>query len=162
MRAILASGFALVLATSLVTGCAPAQSPAAPLDMNAERAALMKVDADFSALSVAKGTQAAFGAYLADDAKSFSPGQLMTGREAIVADLAPPPGRPPATLSWIPAGAEISSGADLGYTWGSYTLATTNAEGAKVERHGKYVTVWKRAPGQAWKISADIGNADPK
>jgi len=151
---------ALVLPFLVACAHAPAVA-SSPANAAAERAALMRVDADFSAMSVAKGMQAAFAAYLGDDAKSFPPGQpVITGRDAIVADMALPPGRA-ATLSWEPQGAELSAAADFGYTYGRYTLATTNAAGAKVERHGKYLTVWKRAPGQPWKIAADIGNADP-
>jgi len=149
----------LALSFTVLTGCAPAAHPQA--DVGAERAALMRIDAEFSRLSVAKGMQTAFAAYLADDAKSFPQGGFMlSGREAIVADLAPPPNRPPATLSWEPLGADVATSGDLGYTYGRYELATTDAEGAKVVRHGKYVTVWKRA-GEGWRIALDIGNASP-
>jgi ketosteroid isomerase-like protein len=157
------SSVSMLVLPFCLLACAHTPPPASPsVNVEAERAALMRVDAEFSAMSVARGMQAAFAAYLGDDAKSFPPGQpVISGRDAIVADMAVPAGRPPATLSWEPQGAELSTAADFGYTYGRYTLATTNAAGAKVERHGKYLTVWKRAPGQPWKIAADIGNADP-
>src|SRR4051812_27888030 len=125
MRALLASLASLTLVASQIVslGCAPPATPphappapsgaldesgAAPRGKSdAERAALLRVDAEFSAMSVAKGSQAAFAAYLGDDAKSFPPGQpVISGRDAIVADMASPPGRPPATLSWEPQGAD--------------------------------------------------------
>jgi ketosteroid isomerase-like protein len=137
--------------------------PVQSVDVAKERALLMRVDAEFSRLSVEKGAQAAFAAYLAEDARWFPHGGfIVQGRDAIVAALAPAPGEKPNTLRWEPAGADVAASGELGYTFGHYEYETIGEGGAKVVKHGKYLTVWKRPPGAAsWRIACDIGNSSP-
>jgi ketosteroid isomerase-like protein len=143
-------------------GCAGSTMQLAPssLDTASERVLLMRVDAEFSKMSVEKGASAAFAAYLSDDAKSINAGQVTSGRDAIVADLKPPPNKS-FVLRWQPDGSDIAASGDFGYTFGSYDLESANEAGAKTVKHGKYVTIWKRAPDKTWKIALDTGNALP-
>ena len=150
----------IVSALTAIAGCGGARIAPTSLDVASEKALLMRIDSEFSRVSVEKGAQAAFAAYLGDDAKSFNGGAMTSGRDAIVADLKPPPNRA-FVLKWTPEGADVAASSDIGYTYGSYDLESTNEAGAKVVKHGKYLTVWKRAADKTWKISADIGNQAP-
>jgi ketosteroid isomerase-like protein len=55
-------------------------------------------------------------------------------------------------LNWKPLGGMISSGSDLGFTYGTWE----RGDGQK----GKYMTTWKKQKDGSWKIVADLGNPD--
>src|SRR5947207_792741 len=68
------------------------------IDIESERAALLKTDTDFSKLSVEKGTVEAFSAYISDDATLMPVNALpVIGREAIRTHLSAGSGF---VLSW--------------------------------------------------------------
>ncbi len=56
---------------------------------------------------------------------------------------------PDYSLTWEPEFAEASG--DLGYTYGTYTRATSDTDGNKAVETGLYVTVWRRNADGAWK-----------
>ena len=97
----------------------------------------------------------AFRDHLAEDAVELAGAQPIHGREAIAKALEDSPGGPRAQLEWAPEDGTVS--ADLGYTWGHYTL-TANGK----SEHGKYLSVWRRGEGGVWKVIADIGTPDTK
>jgi ketosteroid isomerase-like protein len=140
------------VAIAFVSACAP-QARAPAQDPAAERVALMDVERAFARESVEKGTAAAFRDNLADEAVEIGGGQPLHGRDAIAKALEDPAGGPRTVLDWAPEDAAVSG--DLGYTWGRYT-ATTDGKAV----HGKYMSVWRRAPGGSWKVIADIGTSD--
>jgi ketosteroid isomerase-like protein len=141
------------------TGCGARARTAA--DEAADRAALMKLDADFSRASVERGMAEAFRAYLAADAKSFPQGGLMvTGRDAIVAEMVEPADGPRATLRWEPAGADVARSGELGYTYVTFEFERVGPDGVKLVKHGKYVSIWRRTA-EGWKLAVDIGNGSP-
>jgi len=61
-------------------------------------------------------------------------------------------GDPKGFLKWKPVGGMISSGADMGFTYGTWE----RGDG----RTGKYLTTWKKQKDGSWKIVADVGNPD--
>ncbi len=56
-------------------------------------------------------------------------------------------------LVWKPEKAVVSSGGDLGYTYGFWTFIAYGDTSK-----GKYLTVWKRDSSGHWKYVADAGN----
>jgi len=60
-------------------------------------------------------------------------------------------------LEWYPVRAEVSKSADMGYTFGNWTLTT--AEGEK--SYGNYCTFWKKQKDRTWKFVLDTGNSTP-
>lgn len=62
------------------------------------------------------------------------------------------------TLQWYPTKVEVSKSADLGYTFGNWTMTT--AENKK--RYGIYYTVWKKQKNGEWKFIFDGGNSTPE
>ena len=131
------------------------EARAPSFDMEAERAKLLDLERGFSRESVDKGMAVAFRDHLAEDAVELAGGQPIHGREAIAKALEDPPGAPRAVLEWAPEDGTVSG--DLGYTWGHYTLTASGKS-----EHGKYLSVWRRGEGSAWKVIADIGTPDTK
>ena len=115
-----------------------------------ELKSLIKTERDFAGTSVAKGTKAAFLAYIADDGIVFRPGPV-PGRKWLSEHPASP-----GTLDWRPEYADLSLAGDLGYTTGPYEF-----RGAQGSRHGHYVTLWKRQTDGTWKFAVDYGISHP-
>jgi ketosteroid isomerase-like protein len=114
---------------------------------------LLHADSAFAALSVASGAKNAFLAFSAEEAISFGSGAEMTrGRQAIGAGFDGFPAG--AVLEWWPVAAEIAPSGDLGCTVGEARIASLNY-------YSKYLTIWRRQQGGAWKFVADGGNVRP-
>jgi ketosteroid isomerase-like protein/lysophospholipase L1-like esterase len=125
----------------------------------AEREALLRVDREFSALSVARGAAEAFFTYMTDDAVQLPMGDRpVIGRTEIRRRLAE---GGTFTLTWEPHAADVSRSGDLGYTWGTYELHGAGPDGQPRASYGKYVTIWKKQPDGAWRAVLDTGNPGP-
>ena len=99
----------------------------------------------FSALSEKEGIAQAFLTYAAEDAVLMRNNQLIAGRDAIAKRFEEnPPDPEQVTLTWAPDFVDVSASGDLGYTYGSYTLITTDSLGNKIKSTGVFHTVWKR------------------
>jgi ketosteroid isomerase-like protein len=146
--------FALAL-----VGCAPSSPAASPSHAESDRRALFAVDRAFSARSVEKGSDVAFTEYAADDATMLPMGGApLVGKAAIVKSFAESPWDGKSELRWEPAFADASG--DLGYTWGTF-VAARDKDGKRIEKRGKYVSVWKRQSDGSWKWVVDVGNMGP-
>lgn len=154
MRRMFVRMAALALAAGLCGWAAGARKGAA------DRAALLKMEADFARASAARGVEG-WLSYFAPDAAIFPPSaDIVTGLPAIRAHYQKT-GFTPAGLSWTPVFAEASACGDLGYTFGNWEAVEKDAKGAPVTYRGKFLTVWKRQADGSWKVAADIGNARP-
>ena len=144
--------------TKLAPGTMPAPVgpvvAAASVRGPADSRQLKSADSAFAALSVARGAQAAFVAFAANEAVLLGPpGAPMTrGREAIGAAFAEFP--KDAVLDWAPVTADVAGSGDLGCTVGEASISARNS-------YSKYLTVWKRQADGTWKFVADGGNARP-
>ncbi len=104
-------------------------------------------------------------------------GPIVTSKEAIRALMAPAFANPTFSLTWQPAGAEVSRSGDLGYTYGTFESKRNDADrkpsqnkagssgkeslaGKPVIHRGKYVTIWRKDADGSWKVVVDIGNQD--
>lgn len=126
-----------------------------------ETAQIMKADADFAA-SVAQRNRERFLSFLADVTtfNGGSPNELR-GRDAVMKDWSDffVAGGP--TLSWTPARAEVVGAGDLGYTTGTSILRGKGPDGSPIERHGEYLTVWRKQKDGSWKVIFDTGSTLP-
>ena len=120
---------------------------------------IVVADKAFSALSVQKGSNAAFLATMADDARVFGTGNEppIFGKAEAIKRFAKSGNGDPKTnvLSWVPDHAEASKDGTAGYSDGHWLFV-----GGKVRLSGHYVTVWRK-DGGAWKVIADMGTTDP-
>ena len=113
---------------------------------------MKKADIAFSGLSKEKGMKVAFLEYIDSAGVLLRPNNYpIVGKEARqylqkINDSS-------FTLTWEPSSAEISTSADLGYTYGIYTLATKDT----IIR-GTYVSIWKKQGDGNWKFVLDTGN----
>ena len=132
----------------------------APIEAQAGAAQdIVAADKAFSALSVAKGSNFAFLATMADDARVFGTGNeppILSKAQAIKRFAKSGNGDPKTNvLSWVPDHAEASKDGTAGYSDGHWLFV-----GGNVRLTGHYVTVWRK-DGGVWKVIADMGTTDP-
>jgi ketosteroid isomerase-like protein len=132
--------------------CAPAAN------VEQERTALLERD---RAWSQTPPDVDKFMSFFAADASFLPPNMpIATGSEAIrkvAAELVSLPGF---SIRWSATKADAGTAGDLGYTQGTYELTINDPTGKPMTERGKYVTVWKKAPGGQWMVVADIFNPD--
>ncbi len=126
---------------------------------------ILATDNAFSALSVAKGSNAAFLTYMADDVRIFGTGNEppIYGKAAATKRFQTSGNGDPKlnVLSWIPDHADVSGDGTLGYSDGHWLFeGAPDAKGNKLRLTGHYVTVWRKTEG-GWKFIADMGTTDP-
>ena len=148
-----------VLLGGLMLAAAPASAQEARFA--AKTVAIMRADADF-ARSVAQRNREGFLGFLADVTtfNGGTPGEAR-GRDAVWKDWADffAPDGP--TLSWTPTHGEVVGAGDLGYTTGTATFRAKGPNGAPVERHSEYLTVWRKQTNGSWKVIFDTGSTLP-
>ena len=120
---------------------------------------LMAVDRAFAQVSVEKGYDQAFIAYLAKDGQTFTGTAPIKNKGDAVArfnDPKAPHSDPKIKVTWTPDTGGVSADGTLGWTEGHFTRT-----GPDVSATGHYLTVWVKESG-VWKVRADLGNIDPK
>jgi len=159
MRTVSVLSFLLILA---ILGCAPAQAPAPEIDLDAERAALMETDEALAAAYAASESPAdTFVESATDGVRVLAPdAPLADGKEAVRGLFTQLESMEGFSINWSPTSAEVSDGADLGYTIGTYQMIVPGPEGGLVQIDGKYTTIWKKQADGAWKIAVDMFNAN--
>lgn len=102
-----------------------------------------------------------FVSFYANDASLMAPlAPRVTGTRAIRDALAPLFGHQAFSLSLEPDKVEVAASGDLAYTQGRYAMTAPAADGTLMAERGKYVVVFRKGTGGAWKVVADIFNAD--
>ena len=115
---------------------------------------LYAVEKEFCAMAQTEGVQKAFVYFAADSAVILRRGQLLKGKEAILKQYESFP-RKGSKLEWAPDFADVSVSGDLGYTYGKYTLTSTDSIGHTTKNEGVFHTVWKRQPDGQWRFVWD-------
>ena len=145
----------IFLCLALLAGGARAQSgPAATA--NTVRAA----DQAFEARAQTVGAAQAFRDFMDPaDGLQFAGGPPIRGAEAIYKAMGGPSKDAPG-LQWTVVDAWGAASGDMGVTTGTWKLTAKGASAPMVT--GRYVTVWRKDAGGAWKGLIDIGTPDPK
>lgn len=126
-----------------------------PTTMSA--ADLMALDSSFSDYSKMYGYAAAQKKYAHKDEVGLYPNQPPAfGQQIMANNLADWPSW--LTVTWSPTDGEISKSADLGYTWGTFTILGVSPEGEAIKDEGKYVTVWKKQTDGSWLSVLNSGS----
>jgi len=124
------------------------------LDVARGKASLLKLEDEFSAVSVRNGTAAAFDFYLADDARVLRPNTApaidKNNAMVLISERA-------GTLTFKALAADVSASGDMGYTYGTFELKTHDVP----FEHGSYVRVWKKH-GRDWRVVMDVMSPDPE
>ena len=130
-------------------------------DAAADKAALLRVDEEFSADAQRVGVAEAFARYAAPDARMLPQGKdVVSGLDAVRRQMAGFPAK--ATLSWKPFHADVAASGDLGYTLGTYELRGTDDTGKTQVSYGKYCSVWRKQSDGKWKWVVDVGTSSPE
>ena len=138
--------------------CYPMLGAAKGKNLDVERAAIIKADKDW--LAVSKNA-AAFIAATDPSFQFFPPNApFMNDRKKIEEFWRGLLETPGLTVVWAPDGAVVAAGGDMGYSYGFYTLTTGAGGSNPVTVKGKYLTVMRKQPNGRWAPVADIFNAN--
>jgi ketosteroid isomerase-like protein len=130
----------------------------APGDPAALTRAVLAADAEFAALSAAKGYSLAFEGFADPRAVCFTNGDFQWGM-AGVRDVF---GRwaPEEELTWSPSAGRAAASGDLAWTTGQSTMSV--GTGAAASRsYSNYLTIWARQPDGSWRWLLDAGDSRP-
>src|SRR5512146_2952726 len=166
MRSIALCGLVLMGLPLLGTGCArlrgaspgPRADVAAAADVPAQ---LMAADRAFAAAAAARGLEG-WMEYIAPDAVRMGRMQNpVRGTEAIRRSDADIFADSTVRLTWEPTDAGAFD-AGSGWTVGRSQVRRRAADGSeKVERTGRYITIWRRSADGRWLVALDTGAGDP-
>jgi len=146
----------LVIAAAIIdlVGCRPR------VNMEAERAALLQTDRDWSALAHAGSDTNRIVDYWSDDARVYPPDMaVIDGKAAIRNFVAAMLRTPGFSITWEPREAVVSPDGQLGYTTGVNSFTVPGAQGKLMTIAGKYVTVWRKGPDGTWHCVIDFWNS---
>jgi len=129
------------------------------------REELLAADKAFSDMSLAKGSHAAFLAFMADDARVFQGEHPpLIGKKAVSEYFAEAEKADPnyanARLEWTALEADASPDGVLGWTRGTWVHTSHAADGTAHKLTGYYVTEWRRQTDGAYRFVLDIGGVD--
>jgi len=151
----------LVMAFLVATIFLPISRPKAAASQKATVETLKHLEAELMQAAGEKGSKG-YLSYYADDAVEVPNGSpAIEGKVNIekgMGFLDDPNNR----LTWTPAGGDISSSADLGYTYGTFEFRSKDKDGKPHVEHGKYTSIWKLQKDGSWKVVLDMGNASPE
>lgn len=113
---------------------------------------MQQTDIDFSNRSKEAGMKKAFLEYIQEEGVLLRPHRMpITGAAAI--DYLSSINDSSLILTWAPEGGNVSKSADMGYTYGVYTLTIKDSA-----YKGTYVTIWQKQADGTWKFVLDTGN----
>jgi len=146
-----------VLAGGWLAGCD--RLPEQVVQRGPDRDALLAADRAFAERAVNVGIEEAYEEFLSDDAVQLPDGGApLTGKAAIMANVAEAAAAADFELTWAPTAARVSTSGDLGYTWGRYYLDGIDVDGQAYTDEGKYANVWARDANGEWRVVLDISN----
>lgn len=111
---------------------------------------LLEREREFSRDSVSRGARQAFEDRAHRDVRLLRNGQQPMRKADAGAFL----GAGAINWTWEPAFADVSSSGDLGYTYGTYQIASKDAP-SKISESGNYYRIWKKQAGK-WLVVADL------
>lgn len=156
-----------LVALTLATGPLTAQSPSAPQQEPRRREALTltigpsrgqqaaqeiaEAERAFARLGREKSTKEAFVTWLGPDGLTFEPGPTK------VAEVYPKRPDSKTLLLWGPDEVGASADGSMGFSSGPYIQRPADAKPEDPGRHGRFLSVWKRAADGQWKVALDFG-----
>lgn len=152
---------ALITVAALTATAAAQEIAAQSSRVDAARAELFAHEKAFAGSGAAKDIQQ-FMAFIAENARSFTAGEMVEGQEGFRQTWSKLFADPTLTIHWEPRLAEVSKSGDLGYTSGPYEFTSKDAQGNVLTRQGSFVTIWRKQPDGAWKVELDIGAPVPQ
>jgi len=130
------------------------KQPRVSRDVNivSERAALFSQDRQFSSSSARIGARKSFLLYASPEIRVFRENKFPFIGNAPASQVIPVEQN---LWTWQPKAADVSRSGDLGYSYGSYRLASGDAKAAA--ETGNYLRIWQKRGG-TWKVIVDVAN----
>jgi ketosteroid isomerase-like protein len=148
----------LIFATLALAACSVNPKPA---DTRAEDEATIRLYSQAASNAAGARDFDKLFSFYADDAIAYNnDGPTETSKEVMRAD-AQNSLVPGSTISWKTAAVVVARSGDLAYERGHYIYTSTGKDGKVETRTGNYVLVWRKLPGETWKIVSDMDTADP-
>ncbi len=156
-RALVVTALSLFLTTAQVTASGPpagdGATPAAPIDLEAARAALEAADQAFNEAASNRDREA-LGGWLAP-AAIFLESEALRGKEEFLGRMQPMfEGKHGLTLDARNLEAHVARSGDLAWTIGSAKTSLTRPGLAEEVREGHYLTVWAPDGAGQWQVQA--------
>jgi ketosteroid isomerase-like protein len=141
----------LVILFLLLTACSSAINKA---KLESAKQEIFQTERAFEVMAKERGLSEAF-AFFADSAASLNRGNyVIHGKDSIrLFYLAQR--YHGVKLEWKPDFVEVSSSADLGYTYGKFLYSTQDSTGKDIRSNGIFHTVWKRQANGQWRFVWD-------
>jgi ketosteroid isomerase-like protein len=150
----------MTLVILLVSVSARVLDSSPKVDVRAEEEALLQADRDFNLDTARRGGDGWADAFMKDGIMFPDAGRV-EGRETI-REMMKPVLSGDTQLRWEPVTAVVGSGGDLGYTLGKWKQIMVLGDGRdSTLSTGNYVSIWRKLPGEGWRVAVDIGNKDP-
>ncbi|HSE49262.1 MAG TPA: DUF4440 domain-containing protein [Terriglobales bacterium] len=140
----------IALCAVLLSSCALAKDSAETKETKEVRGA----DTGFAAAARARDLEK-FLSFVDDDVHFFVDGKMVTGKDKERENWTKTFADKEVSIVWKPELAEASGG--LGYTSGGFEIR----KAGKLQRKGRYATVWRRKPDGSWKVALDIATSEP-
>jgi hypothetical protein len=118
---------------------------------------LASLDREISVSSERSGVRATYQKYLLREARLHRSGLMPLVEENSILEFLDR--QQWTSVSFEPIASGVARSADLGYSYGKYSLQRKDAPG--VLERGYYARVWKRDGKGNWKIAMDVANALP-
>ena len=142
----------VLLVPALLAACAAVAPGHGAVDLRSRAAEVRAAETAF-ARTMSDRDFAAFATHVADDAVFLGIGQILRGKEAVLAHWKGYFDAPVAPFSWRPEIVEVAAGGELGYSEGP----VTNADGKVTVR---FASTWRRDPASGrWLVVFDNGYA---
>ena len=138
----------LIMFSLVLISCNPKKNSAKSMSPDE----IIKADEAFSEMSRKSGMKKAFIEYIDNEGILLRPNHPpIAGADAM--EFLSQVNDSSYTLTWAPSGGEMATSANLGYTYGIYTLETKDTV-----LRGTYVSIWKKQKDGKWKFVLDSGN----
>ncbi|MBV9301744.1 MAG: DUF4440 domain-containing protein [Acidobacteriaceae bacterium] len=141
----------------VTTSCARSTQGGSPA---AEEAKLRALDEQWSATAARNDLEGTVAFYAYNAVLLASNAPIATDRKSIRESWAGLLG-PHNNVSWKVSKVEVAASGELGYLYGTYSLALRDPKGGPpVSDTGKFVEIWKKQAGGEWKCILDTYNSD--
>ncbi|HUF12990.1 MAG TPA: DUF4440 domain-containing protein [Longimicrobiales bacterium] len=151
-----------VLSVLPLLGLAACAADEPAVDIEAEKAALLELDAEWSRLASEGADVDAIVSYWSDDAIVVPPDQpAVRGREALREMVASSAHIPGWSISWESDEPHVSPDGRMAWMTGRNRMTMQGADGDLITMHGRGVTVWEKNAAGEWKCVFDVWNNAP-
>ncbi|NDP20335.1 MAG: hypothetical protein GZ091_04540 [Paludibacter sp.] len=117
---------------------------------------ISETDRYYSALSSKEGMNVAFIAMFDTTGVMLTANHLPVVGQNAISQLLSKRNNSTFIITWEPLFEKMADSADLGYTYGTYTI--TDKANKTITSDGTYVTIWEKNKKGEWKAVLDSGN----